>query len=74
MMARSDGALGDIVLLGRGADNGPVQITATFSRYKNEDALCCPSARSNVTYFVELANGQPVVRPTQAGTTPTSPG
>jgi hypothetical protein len=74
MLSRTDGALGDFALQGRGVDNGPVQITASFRRYKSEDALCCPSANSSVGYTIILENGQPLVRPMQATTSPIGPG
>jgi hypothetical protein len=73
MMARSDGALGEVRLFGPGAMGGLIQLQASFQRYTREDPLCCPSARTNVSYSLELENGQPVVKATRAATIPTRP-
>ena len=73
MMARTDGALGEVALFGPGALGGPIQLMGTFQRYTQQDPLCCPSARTRVTYSLVLENGQPVVRATRADAVPTMP-
>ena len=44
MDSRTDGSLRDAAL------NSPTAITAVFNRYTSNDALCCPSQASTVTY------------------------
>lgn len=44
--ARSDGALGDINFF------NPDNLTVEFARYTDDDALCCPSRTSTVTYTI----------------------
>jgi Uncharacterized protein conserved in bacteria len=44
--SRSDGALGDINFY------NPDNLTVEFSRYSDDDALCCPSRTSTVTYAI----------------------
>ena len=44
--SRSDGALGDINFY------DPDNLTVEFSRYTDDDALCCPSRTSRVTYNI----------------------
>jgi uncharacterized lipoprotein YbaY len=44
--ARSDGALGDINFF------NPDNLSVEFARYTDEDALCCPSRTSTVTYTI----------------------
>lgn len=44
MDSRTDGSLKDAAL------NSPTAITAVFNRYTSNDALCCPSQASTVTY------------------------
>lgn len=73
MMARTDGSLGEVALWGPGAVGGPIQVMGTFQRYTQEDPLCCPSARTRVTYSLVTDSGQPVVRATRADTIPTMP-
>lgn len=45
-LARSDGSLGRITLM------EPTEMMAEFSRYTSQDALCCPSQTSLVTYSI----------------------
>ncbi len=44
--ARTDGALGRIILM------EPTEATVEFARYTSNDALCCPSQTSLVTYTI----------------------
>lgn len=44
--SRSDGALGDINFY------NPDNLTVEFARYTDDDALCCPSRTSTVTYNI----------------------
>jgi len=48
------------------------ELTAEFSRYKDSDALCCPSASSSVTYQIQQQGGLPVVVPVSVSTSPTN--
>lgn len=66
MDSRTDGASGRIYLFSE------TELSAEFARYKDADALCCPSAESSVSYQVRQQNGQPVVAPTDVYTNPTS--
>jgi putative salt-induced outer membrane protein YdiY len=76
MDSRTDGALSDLF------DLEPTSAIASFSRYAEADALCCPSRESVVTYAVEQRDGRPVLTalsartvtiPPQAETPPTPP-
>jgi hypothetical protein len=62
MAARADGSAGPVRFVGDG-------ITAEFARYKDDDALCCPSARVSVRYRLERAGAAPVVTPIDVRTT-----
>jgi hypothetical protein len=57
MDSRTDGSLTEVNLYRQG------YIGASFNRYQPEDALCCASRQSFVSYNVEIQNGQPVLRP-----------
>ena len=62
MSSRSDGAIGPVRFV-------EDLITAEFARYKNEDALCCPSARMTVRYRIERSPNGAAVVPTDVRTT-----
>ena len=66
MDARTDGSLNHVEL----ASDGD-QILGRFSRYTREDALCCPSAISTVTY--RIAGAESVLTRVSTTTEPTSP-
>jgi len=72
MDARSDGALNRMFLNGPEAPSGPLSISTSYGRYKPEDALCCPSATSSLTFQVTLQEGKPLVVPMQVFTNPNS--
>lgn len=61
MDSRSDGSLISARL------NGVDSITADFARYRSNDALCCPSQESMVTYSI-TAGARATVRPTEVTT------
>jgi len=46
-------------------------LSADFSRYTDEDALCCPSRISTVYYDIQLVEGGWVLVPTNVSTNPT---
>ncbi len=62
MASRMDGALTNLRLI------SPTRITADFARYKEEDALCCPSEMSYVDYEVNRDDA-PLVVPMNVSTT-----
>lgn len=47
------------------------QIVAEYVRYTEQDPLCCPSARSTVTFTIEQVEGVPVVVRQHTTTQPT---
>lgn len=55
MRARSDGSSGQPSFPGPGA------IEVEFSRYKESDALCCPSRIAVATFEIRKTSGKPVV-------------
>jgi len=61
MEARSDGSMSSARL------NGVANITAEFTRYSSNDALCCPSQTSMVTYSI-TSGARPLVRPGEVNT------
>ena len=67
MDSRTDGALSDLSWL------DAASATATFSRYAEADALCCPSRESVVVYAVEQRDGRPVLVALSAQTNPLVP-
>ena len=73
MNARTDGALNSVFLNGPETPGGPLSISTSFGRYMPEDALCCPSATSSLSFQVTLENGKPLVVPMQAFTNPNAP-
>ena len=64
MNSRSDGALGRVSL------ESQTQLTAEYSRYKESDALCCPSRRTVAVFEIVTDDG--VVRPISVSTSPTT--
>jgi hypothetical protein len=66
MGSRLDGALTQVTF------NGPEGITAGYVRYTEQDALCCPSARSTATYKIERSPAAPVLVRENTTTEPTS--
>jgi hypothetical protein len=66
MDARSDGALSQLDFW------GPDRMTVEYVRYTQQDALCCPSARSTVQYKIERTQTGPVVLRDHTSTQPTS--
>jgi LppP/LprE lipoprotein len=62
MNARSDGALFQTDI------ETPSRLKAQFSRYTPQDALCCASRTSEVTYRIDVANKTPLVVPIQVRT------
>jgi hypothetical protein len=62
MASRADGAAGPVRFVGDG-------IAAEFARYKDDDALCCPSARVSVRYRLEPTGAAAVVTPIDVRTT-----
>ena len=64
MLSRYDGAGSSGYLYG--AD----QLTAEFLRYAEDDARCCPSRVSDVSYRIERRGKLPVVVPVSAFTRP----
>lgn len=60
MNSRSDGAIGQVWL------RNQTQLTAEYSRYRETDALCCPSARTAVVF--EIEGSPPTVRPVSVST------
>lgn len=67
MDSRTDGASALIYLYSETA------LSADFARYREADALCCPSAESSVTYQIRQLKGQPIVVPNAVSTNPTNP-
>lgn len=55
MNARSDGASQGVTF------PGGARIVVEFSRYGEDDALCCPSRTSVAMYQVRIDGGKPVV-------------
>lgn len=62
MDSRSDGSMSWARL------DGLDSITAEFARYGSNDALCCPSQMSMVTYSI-TSGARPLVRPGEVNTT-----
>ncbi len=67
MNARGDGAETQVMLTGSGA------LFAEFARYTADDALCCPSRQSVVTYSIDGPAGKAVLTPVSAFTQPNTP-
>ncbi len=62
MNARADGALFQTDI------ETPSRLKTRFFRYTQQDALCCPSRTSEVTYRIDTANSTPIVLPIQVRT------
>jgi hypothetical protein len=62
MNSREDGSTGPPEIV------RPDSLTISFNRYKNTDALCCPSSETRVTYKIETVNGLPLLVPLSAAT------
>jgi hypothetical protein len=58
MESRTDGSIGGAIRLA--ADDA---IEAGFSRYLDQDALCCPSSHVTVRYGIDRKGAAPVVTP-----------
>jgi hypothetical protein len=63
MTSRLDGSSGAVRIL------SPDSLSAEFARYKEGDALCCPSSRVSVRYRIDRAPGRFVVEPIEIRTT-----
>jgi hypothetical protein len=63
MTSRLDGSSGAVRMLSRDS------LSAEFARYKEGDALCCPSSRVSVGYRIDRASGRPLVEPIEIRTT-----
>lgn len=57
MNARSDGSAGQIHL------TSVSTLTVGFARYKETDAMCCPSKRQIVTYNIDRSGARPLLIP-----------
>lgn len=68
MNSRSDGSLKNVFLV---HDN---MIGAEFARYQESDALCCPSAITNVSFEIDAQPGGSVLIPTRSQTSASSYG
>jgi len=66
MLPRSDGALAEFGF-------GPDGLSALYDRYASADALCCPSAQTQVRFVVEQTPTGPVINPDQAKVLPATP-
>ncbi|MBW4698804.1 MAG: LppP/LprE family lipoprotein [Aphanocapsa lilacina HA4352-LM1] len=64
MNSRTDGASQTIYL------TNPGFLNVAFSRYAEQDALCCPSRTSLVGYKIERRGKQPLLVPTSVSTNP----
>jgi hypothetical protein len=62
MNSRKDGSTGPPEIV------RPDSLTVSFNRYKNADALCCPSSETRVSYKIETVNGLPLLVPLSAAT------
>ena len=67
MGSRVDGALSEASFF------GPEALTASYVRYTEQDPLCCPSARSTVSYKIERSPAGPVLVRESTTTEPISP-
>jgi hypothetical protein len=73
MDSRTDGAANSVMIFAPNRSGAePLEMNANFARYTAADPLCCPSGTSTVLYQIDLVNGQPVLTPVSAQTTPTS--
>ncbi|MGH2586332.1 MAG: LppP/LprE family lipoprotein [Dehalococcoidia bacterium] len=74
MDSRTDGVVQDVNISPSFSGMTPAapSLTASFSRYTANDALCCPSAVSTVNYEIQRAPAGWVLVPKDASTMPTS--
>ena len=72
MVSRTDGSLQRVFLSASITASEPPALNADFSRYSEQDALCCPSRVSSVNYSIEFAGGGWVLVPTSVSTRATS--
>jgi hypothetical protein len=66
MNSRTDGSLKNVFLYREKTLN------SEFARYQDSDAMCCPSARTSVSFEIETKNGIPLLVPTSSDTSPNS--
>lgn len=71
MVSRTDGSLQRVFLSSSFMASTPPTLYADFSRYTEQDALCCPSRVSSVNYSIEFVSGGWVLVPTSVSTSPT---
>ena len=63
MYSRNDGALGQVFVF---QTVEGLELLADYARYAGNDALCCPSRTTSVTFLID--RDAPAVRPVSAGT------
>ncbi len=63
MYSRSDGALGQVFVF---QTVEGLELMAEYARYAGNDAMCCPSRTTSVTFLID--RDAPAVRPVSAGT------
>lgn len=71
MVSRTDGSETQVFLNANFMPGRAPTLFANFSRYTEQDALCCPSAISNVNYDIEFVDNGWVVVPKSVSTNPT---
>lgn len=71
MVSRSDGAEQRVFLMPSFTASRVPSLSADFSRYTEQDALCCPSRVSSVNYSIEFVEGGWVLVPKDVSTSPT---
>jgi hypothetical protein len=71
MVSRTDGSLQRVFLSASVTASQPPGLNADFSRYTEQDPLCCPSRVSSVNYSIEFISGGWVLVPTNVSTSPT---
>jgi hypothetical protein len=71
MVSRTDGSLQRVFLSASITASQPPGLNADFSRYTEQDPLCCPSRVSSVNYSIEFISGGWVLVPTSVSTSPT---
>ena len=65
MNSRTDGALSETYL------DDSSHLMATFTRYRDQDPLCCPSRITTLEYSLISSHAVPLIVPMQASTNPT---
>lgn len=71
MVSRTDGSFQRVLLSPSVTALRPPTLYADFSRYTEQDPLCCPSRVSSVNYSIEFVSGGWVLVPTSVSTSPT---